>query len=270
MKLTYTIGPLAAVAGSLLAQSLMNRRSDSSTNLGSYAALYLIGVPCLLTAAAISRLRLVDVKEVNRLSALSYLLESFQSLLRSRPMMLLGCAYFANNAGLCVLPNFSPHLHQATGSLPEQWVGYVMALQFGFKSVSGYLYGTLAERQGSRLTLQVLQVVLWLIPCWALFVHGPAYVFVFGLVGAAQLSGVYFPNYCRAISSHATGARDLSLLMIVSSLAGISSAWHGMLNDLLGAWASFCFAGVCAAAALGLVSKLPSEEPTGSASREVS
>lgn len=263
MKVTYTIGPIAAVAGSLLAQKLMNAPSGATDDLGSYAALYWIGVPCMLVAAAvIARLQLIDVEEDARAPALSYLWESFRSLFRSRPMLWLCAANFANNAGLGVLPNLSLHLRQATGSSPERWVGYVMALQFGFKSVSGYLYGTLAERRGSRPTLQVLQVVLALIPCWVLFVQGTPYVLVFALVGAAQLSGVYFPNYCLTISSHATGARNLSLLMIVSSLAGISSAWHGMLTDLWGAWASFCFGAVCAAVALLLVSKLPSKEPS--------
>jgi len=258
LKLTYAIGPLAAVAGSLLAQSLMEGRSDSWDNLGSYVTLYLVGVPCLLiAAAAISKLQLVDVKEEVSARTSSYLVESLRALLQSRPMLLLCCAYFANNAALGVLPNLSLHLPRATGFPREEWVGYGMALQFGFKSASGYLYGALAEKHGARLTLQMLQVPLFLISCWALLINGTAYIFVFALVGAAQLSGIYFPNYCLALSSNATGARNLSLLMIISSLAGLSSSSHGTMNDLLGAWASFCLSGVCAAVALRLVSKLP-------------
>ncbi len=58
----------------------------------------------------------------------------------------------------------------------------------------------------------------------------------FGILGAGELGGAYFPNYVVSISSAASAARNLSLLTLVSPVSGIGPIAHGAPADLLEKW----------------------------------
>ena len=92
---------------------------------------------------------------------------------------------------------------------------------------------------------------------WALLVPGYGYLFAFGLLGAGELGGAYFPNYVASLSTVDAGTRNLAILTLATPAASFAPALHGYLTDRIGFRASFLF-GICAAsgaAALLLASK---------------
>ena len=72
-----------------------------------------------------------------------------------------------------------------------------MALRFGFKSVGGYLLGNIAMRKGIRAPLVTTVLLLAAAMVWGWSVPGYAYLMAFGLMGAGELGGAYFPKLLR-------------------------------------------------------------------------
>ena len=70
---------------------------------------------------------------------------------------------------------------------------------------------------------------------------GYGYLFAFGLIGAGQLGGCYFPNFAAVLSSPEAGTRNLSLIQLAAPAAFFGPAVHGWLVDSWGFPASFIF-----------------------------
>lgn len=132
-----------------------------------------------------------------------------------------------------------------------------MALRFGFKSVAGFALGVISLRRGIRAPLVTTIALLVAAPLWSWVAPGYLYLFAFGLMGAGELGGGYFPNYMVAVSPAAQGARNLALLNLATPVASASPVLYGVLTDAFGFSASFVLAGVTALAALWFVLKLP-------------
>src|SRR5205823_14122775 len=90
---------------------------------------------------------------------------------------------------------------------------------------------------------------------WAWVFPGYLYFLAFGLMGAGELGGGYFPNYVVAISPASKSARNLALLRLATPVTSLAPALHGRLADLYGFSASFAFGGLTALASLWLVLK---------------
>jgi hypothetical protein len=84
-------------------------------------------------------------------------------------------------------------------------------------------------------------------------VPGYGYVFAFGLLGAGELGGAYFPNYVASLSTVGGGTRNLAILTLATPAASFAPAMHGYLTDRIGFYASFIFGIVTAAAAVALL-----------------
>ena len=158
------------------------------------------------------------------------------------------------------MPNLALYGTERTGRSAEELVGFMLAARFGAKSIAGGLFGFLAERRGTPAALVVLEMFLLTAVVVGSFATGYSYLAAFAFIGGAELAGVYQPNYCLSISRTETGARNLSVLMIISSLASIGAAIHGLLSDFVGFRASFLFAGLCAVVAFALILRLPAED----------
>ena len=74
---------------------------------------------------------------------------------------------------------------------------------------------------------------------WAWVAPGYSYLFAFGLMGAGELGGAYFPNVLLSLSPLVDGARNMSILNMASVVASPSPVLHGMLTDHWGFPASF-------------------------------
>lgn len=261
LKVAFTVGPLAAVAGSLLAQFLLGSSRGGTSHHAPFATLYAIGVPCLtLSAVLISRMRLEEAIEQAKRPLMKYLGQTIHDVLRYRPLLLI-CAIAAfHNLGMSVMPNLALYAGERTGRSSEHLVGLMMAIRFGSKSLAGGIFGTIAERRGTPAALIALDVFLLAAVVIGSVATGYPYLAVFAFMGGAELAGVYDPNYCLSVSRPENGARNVSVLMIVSSLASVGGVINGALGDHVGFRASFLFAGLCAVISLLLILRLPAED----------
>ena len=258
LKLTYTVGPLAAVAGSLAAQFVLGGGIGTLFYPRDFAFLYLVGVSCCsLIAWFCSRFELDPLPEESRPPLLPYLRDSLRHYASFRPLVFLWVAYLLWYSTLMAMPNLSLYTRQAIGREPKDLSGVIMALRFGSKALGGYVIGILNIRYGIRAPLIATVLLLGTAMLWAWVAPGYSYLFAFGLMGAGELGGAYFPNVLLSLSPLADGARNMSILNMASVVASPSPVLHGMLTDHWGFPASFALGIGTALAALWLVWKLP-------------
>jgi MFS family permease len=252
------IGPVFGVIGSLGAQLLLSGRIRGVGYPTDFALLYLFGVPCMAGAALLSLgYRLVDVPDEPRQPFFPYLRNGIREYVRSPILVLAFAAYFLWYFTLNAMPNLSLYTREALHRDPKEFSGLIMALRFGFKSLAGLVLPTLMLRRGSRATLTATVALLGGAILWAWAAPGYAYLLAFGLMGAGELGGGYFPNYAMAASAPASAAVNVAILTLVTPLAGIAPVLHGALTDHFGFRGSFVLGTVSAALALALVARLP-------------
>ena len=140
------------------------------------------------------------------------------------------------------MPNLSLYSRVVLGGDPKQYSGTIMALRSGSKSAGGYLLGIIAIRKGIRSPLLTTVFFLVAVMVWDWSVPRYAYLMAFGLMGAGELGGAYFPNYTVRISSASSGVRNLSLLTLISPVSSSVPALHSALTDWFDSSASFIFA----------------------------
>jgi MFS family permease len=259
MKLAFGFGPISAVVGSLGAQFVLNRGISSLPYPYDFGFLYLVAIPCAAAVALLSsRYQLIAVAEQpERAPFLRYLVESVRSFARERHLVLLWFGYLLWYFTLNAMSNLSLYTREAVGRDPKELSGAIMALRFGFKAVAGFFLGMLVIRFGVRAPVAVCVVLVGGALLWAWIAPGYGYLLAFGLMGAGELGGAYFPNYLVSLSTPATGARDLALLSLVSPVSSIAPALHGALTDSFGFRASFAFGILTALVSLALVFCLP-------------
>ena len=272
-KWTFALGPIFAVAGSLWAQYILGGGIEWLPYPYDFALLYLIGAPCMGMACYLtSRYDLARVPETPRQPFVQYYADSFRSFVRQPTLVYLWLAFFMWFMVFTAMPTLSLYSREVLGGDPKDYSGWVMALRFGFKAVAGYALGVIALRYGLRSPLFVCMVLLGTSIIWGWAVPGYFYLLAFGLMGAGELGGAYFPNYIVGISSPALSTMNMSILMMTSCASFFAPTTHGALADHFGFHASFIFALVAAVVSLFLIAKLPKlraqDEATGSPSGE--
>jgi MFS family permease len=265
LKVTFTFTPIAAVVGSLGAQFVLNQGIRVLPYPYDFALLYFIGAICTIGVGIVStRYELAPVEEEkDRSSLLLQTIDSMRSYSRDRRLVLLWFGYVLWYATLFAAPNLSLHVRQVLGVEPKQLSGLVMMVRFGFKAVAGFFLGAMAIRWGDRAPVIATTVMVGGAVLWGWAVPGYAFLLAFGIMGAGELGGAYYPNYVIGLSSKEAGARNLALLTLATPLASLSPLIHGALTDLFGYPASFAFGITTAAIALWLILKLPSPAKRG-------
>lgn len=162
-------------------------------------------------------------------------------------------AIYLLGAVLSITSNLSLYTRTAMGRDPKDLSGLIMALRFGCKSVGGYLVGGLAVRAG--IGAGVIGTTLLLAGgCgWAWVVPGAGYLLAFGLLGAGELGGVYYPNSVSRLSAPAESTRNVAMLTLATPASSFAPVLHGALSDRYGFAASFALGIGLALAAVALV-----------------
>jgi MFS family permease len=257
LKFTYTLGPLAAVGGSLLAQFVLNHGIGMLSFPYDFAALYLMGAVCIsgvATAASQYRLTAADAEE--RPPFLRYIREGIWQYLIVRTLALAWLAYMLWYIAIGGISNLS--LYAASlGRDPKELSGVSLALRFGFKAIGGFALGAIASRLGMRAPIIVAVCLVLAAPIWAVLAPGYSYLLAFGLIGAGELGGVYFPNYVVSFSSEADSARNLSILQLVTVASSIGPVVYGSITQAFGFRSSLEFGILIACVSLALVTRLP-------------
>ena len=214
LKIAFTIGPLAAVAGSLLAQFILRRGIPHLSFPRDFGVLYLIATACMgIFAWCASRMELAPLAEAPLPSFFSSLRDSFRHYFRSRELvLLLLAAYSAFSLHDPAMPNLSLYTRQAMGREPSEFSGVVLTLRFGCKALAGYGLGVLNLRYGARASLATAAVLIALSMVWAQVVPGYLYLGSFGLIGAGELGGAFFSSALLSWSLPIDAVRDMSIL----------------------------------------------------------
>jgi len=262
LKWAFSLSPLAGVVGSFWAQYVLGGGIENLLFPHDFAILYLTGIPCMVAIAILnSRYQMVAVKEESQPPLLPYLWRSIRSYWSVRILLIAWFAYLFWYLTLNAMPNLTLYAREALGREPQELSGWMMALRFGFKCLGGLLLGIISVRWGGRAPLFACVGLVGAAVLWAWLVPGHLYLLAFGIMGAGELGGVYFPNYIISISSAAAATRNLAIHSLVSPLSSIGPALHGGLADLYGFPASFSFGLTASILALILVLGL-SSKPT--------
>ena len=257
LKWAYAVSPMAGVAGSLWAQFVLGGGIEGLAFPYDFGLLYLTGVPCMVAISVLSsRYRLLDIQEEKAPNLLPYLWRSLRSFWTLRILLLVWLAYFFWYLTINTMPNLSLFAREALSREPQELSGWMMALRFGFKCVGGFVLGVIAIRWGMRAPLLTCAVLVGAAVLWAWFIPGHLYLLAFGIMGAGELGGVYFPNYVISISSAADSTRNLAILGLVTPVSSLGPALHGGLADTLGFPASFLFGVTAALISLTLILRL--------------
>ncbi len=262
LKWAFSLSPLAGVVGSLWAQYVLGGGIASLLFPYDFAVLYLTGIPCMVAIAILnSRYQLLPVEEETLPPLLPYLWKSVRSYWGVRILLLAWFAYLFWYLTLNAMPNLTLYAREALGREPQELSGWMMALRFGFKCLGGLVLGIISVRWGIRAPLFACAGMVGAAILWAWLVPGHLYLLAFGIMGAGELGGVYFPNYAISISSASAATRNLAILSLVSPVSSIGPALHGGLTDAYGFPASFTFGVTASLVALILILGL-SSKPT--------
>jgi len=258
LKRTFSAAPIAAVAGSLGTQAVLNHGIPWLTYPHDFAFIFFYGAICMASVAAlVSRYDLPPIPDEPRQPLFAYFQNSVLECVRSRNFVLLWTAYALWFSTLSVITNFGLSAREVLGRDPQELAGISMALRFGGKALIGYALGVLAVRRGIRAPVTATVALVTVATIWGWFVPGYAYLLAFALMGGGELGGAYFPNYIISLSGPAVGVRNLSLLTVATPAASLGAVLHGTLASHFGFPASYLFGAVTGVLALLLVIRLP-------------
>ena len=253
--LTFGLGPLFAVASSLAVQWALETLPDP----WNFSLLFAGSAVLMLAAAAVAaRFQLSgDESAATRESLRVYLFGGLRSFFSSRILVLVTLATLLTQTGFFVMNNASLEVKSVLGREPEELSGWISALRFGVKGLAGVGLGMLLARGGPRPPAVATMIALIAAIVWTMTIPGYAYLFAFGLFGAAELYGVYFPYSVAAASPTDRVTRNAALYGVLGNLGYLTAAGHGALADRYGAAASLGVALTAAIAALLCVMFLP-------------
>ena len=262
LKWTFAFTPILAVVGNLLAQFILGGGIPALSHPKDFGLLYLMAAGCTGGVAFLAtRFRLVDIPEKKPPFA-ETMKTTFRSYLQVRTLFLIWIAYLLLFLAWNSTTNLSLYSREALGADPKDYAGYMNALRFGFKAVTGFALGVIMIRWGIRAPLVTTVLLTAAGILWAWVVPGHAFLMAFAFMGGGELAGAYFPNYVISVSAAAAAARNNAFLSLVLPVSSFAPALHGALTDAFGFPASFGFGLAMAALALALVLCLPKQAET--------
>jgi hypothetical protein len=244
LALAFGVGPVLAFASSLGSQPLLNRLAYP----GNFALLFAVTVPILGLAAFLSTrfVVLYPPVEVARQSFVSGVFGGLGEFLRYRVILVAAIAMVLVTCGYNILPNISLYTQQAVGEAAERYVGYQNGLRFGCKIVAGLFLGWLLTRTNPKAGLLVTGGFCLASVAWVLAMPAEWFLVSFGLMGAGELFGVYYPNYIICCSPKSRMRRNVAFISMLNMPSAVASVLFGVLADRFGLRWSF-------AASLGLL-----------------
>ena len=251
---TFSIGPLCAVIGSLGAQLIINNEVFGWTPKFwreipyplNYTVLYGATLPLMLLAALLVSRYVVPLPaiEVQRKPFFSGLLGGFGSFISYRLILVACIAYLLIYSGTMIQNNMVLYTREATGLAEDTFVGYQLAIRFGCKVLAGLMLGWILKLTNPRMNLfvtatLVIASVAWILSVESLFGGGLLFLVAFGLNGAGELMGFYYPYYVLCLSPKSQMRRNMAFLMLLAAPVGFAPALFGLISDWWGLTASF-------------------------------
>ncbi|MFV2066190.1 MAG: hypothetical protein ACC645_04365 [Pirellulales bacterium] len=273
---TYSIGPLFAVVGSLGAQLIINNEVFGWTQYFwreipypiNYTVLYGATLPLMLLAALLVSFFSVPLPavEVKRKPFLSGVLGGLGRFISYRLMFTACVAYLLIYSATTIQNNMVLYTREAVGLPEDTFVGYQLALRFGCKIFAGLMLGWILKRANPRMNLFVTALfiiasIVWILAVEPLFGGGLLFLVAFGLSGAGELMGCYYPYYVLCLSPKSQMRRNMAFVMLLSAPVGFAPALFGFISDTWSLTASFWTSLAIAAGAFVLVGCVLPDRP---------
>ncbi len=255
LALAFGAGPILAALANLAAQVPLTGAMTGLRFLWNYAFLYATTVPILLLAAFLSSRFVIPLPEQEpvRQPFVSGVFGGLGDFLGNRVLRITAVAAILVYAATQIISNMTLYTEYALDQAPSQSAGYQNALRFTFKSAAGLYLGWLLMRTNPKVCMLVTAGFAVATVVWALTASGMWFLLGFGLVGIAELFGVYGPNYILSASSKTQMRRNMALSTLLLVPASPAAAIFGGIVDLfrsfgeeyraLGFRASFVLAG---------------------------
>jgi len=249
LSFAFGWGPGFAVIGSLGTQLLLNGELFKWVPPDwlvvaypfNYAILFIGSTGCMVLAAFLVRRYQIPLPpvDVERESFSTALVGGFKSFLSNRILLIASLAYLLVYCANMVQINMTIFTQEAVGRMPQELAGYQLFLRFSFKMVCGFFLGWLLIRTNPKVPLLVTAGLQIAGVLWVLMVPGYWFMLAFGINGAGELFGVYYMNYPMLCSAKSQIRRNLSFLILISSLVGLSPVMYGWISDTWNIRASF-------------------------------
>lgn len=244
LGLAFGFGPVMAVVASLGADLLLRGKLPgveiellSVASPWNFAIIFLASVPAQLLGALFSAAYVVPplAFEAPRQPFFEGIFGGFGEYLGYRLILLATLGYVLVYSGFQVLQNMSLYTRVALGESPDKYAGLQLALRFGFKVAAGFFLGWLLVRTNPKTLLIATAAVCMLAVTWALNVPGRWFLISFGIMGAGELFGVYYPNYILGCSPPSRMRRNIALSSLLTLPVGFAPLMYGRISDVLGA-----------------------------------
>lgn len=272
-SLAFGVGPLFAVVGSLVAQlllagavslpvpsmsaglSMVHLRMNALEFPLNFMALFAATVPLLGLAAVLSSQFVLPSaeNEAPHPPFLSSLLHTVWDLKRDRILLFAILAYVLVDAGFSVINNMSLYTTEALHSPAEDYAGYQNALRFTGKMTVGLVLGWLLVRTHAKMGMLITGTFCLAGILGAIAFPNTWFLLCFGLMGAGELYGVYYPNYIMVRSHPHRLRHNMAMLQLLSLATSIAPAAFGAVSDSFGLPASFVVAACVTVGSLALI-----------------
>jgi predicted MFS family arabinose efflux permease len=266
----YGIGPLFACLGAILQDALFEGQLLGGRSFGldfpaNYLWMFAAVAPLLLlkcAAIGVFQLPTFVARAAESEDMVSEVAAGLRQFFSNRPVWIAVVLYVVvYSGGNTIFSNVSLH---AKDVLPDEseTLGIQGFVRFGCKAIAGALLGLLLARSNPRATLLATTAILLAGMGWALFSSGWWFMATFGVLGAGELFGAYFPNYITTASEKSFVRVNLAYMNVLSVLIGFSSVVFGFISDHFGRIASFQVAALVLLSALVMIYALLPADPT--------
>lgn len=245
LGLAFGAGPVLAVIASVGSQALLGGSvQGSGLPVGlpqisypwNFAGLYLASALIMGLAAVQSSFFVVPTPtlEVGRQPFIPWVFGGLGKFLGSRLILTASIAYILVYSGHEVMQNISLYTREAIGESPEKYAGLQLTLRFSFKIAAGFLLGWLLIRSNPRNLLLATAGLIFAGVLWALLVPGPWFLLSFGILGAGELFGVYYPNFILDCSPRSQLRRNMVFTGMITMPVGFAPILFGLIADSVG------------------------------------
>lgn len=245
LGLAFGAGPFLAVVASLGSQLVLAGRVEgidlpvTVPKVGlpwNYALVFAASVPALATAGLLSALFVVKPPqaEVQRVPLVPWIVGGARDYFGHRLILIAAVAYILVYSGQTISTNISLNTKVVLGKPAQDFAGLLLAERFGFKIVAGFALGWLLIRTSPRALLLVTALLTLASVAWAMWVPGRPYLLSFGILGAGELFGVYYPNYILGCSPKEQMRRNMALTSLITMPVGFAAVFFGFLSDTFG------------------------------------
>jgi hypothetical protein len=245
LGLAFGLGPVLAVISSLGSQVLLAGKVegiDLPMMLpqvpfpANYVSLFGGSLFVMLLGAVNSSRFIVPLPavDVDREPFLQGTFGGLAGFLRHRWSLIASLAYIGVYSGHEVLQNVSLYAEEVLGEPADHYAGLQLTLRFGFKIAAGFCLGWLLTRTNPKALLVTTALLTAAGVGWVLGTDGWWYLISFGILGAGELFGVYYPNYLLGCSPRTQMRRTMALASLVTMPVGFAPVFYGWISDTLG------------------------------------